>query len=306
MRLARGRERLLDPDVQLLRAGAEPAAAARPDRLGLRQLLHPEQAAVERARLSSQPGGAATWTWSIPRTLTGEALPSASVAAQLEDTLVGGYRRLAAETPRRRIDIELRVLDLLFATFFGLLLLPVALVIAVAIARHERPAGPLPRRARRPRRALLHDAQVPDARARRRDAARPVPRRGARPPDRGRVHADRPLAEGLAARRDPAALERAARRHVVRRAAADPRALLRRARDRAARLLAAARRAARSDRLRAGAPRLRDLDGREALPRPRVDRRPLGAALPADALVDRAPRARPGLHGVARGDPTAL
>ena len=39
-----------------------------------------------------------------------------SVAAQLEDTLVGGYRRLAAEAPRRRIDIELRVLDILFAT----------------------------------------------------------------------------------------------------------------------------------------------------------------------------------------------
>jgi lipopolysaccharide/colanic/teichoic acid biosynthesis glycosyltransferase len=53
--------------------------------------------------------------------------------AQLEDTLVGGYRRLAAETPRRRIDIELRALDLVFATLFGLLLLPVGAVIALAI-----------------------------------------------------------------------------------------------------------------------------------------------------------------------------
>ena len=53
--------------------------------------------------------------------------------AQLEDTLVGGYRRLAAETPRRRIDIELRGLDLVFATLFGLLLLPVGAVIALAI-----------------------------------------------------------------------------------------------------------------------------------------------------------------------------
>ena len=35
--------------------------------------------------------------------------------------------RLAAETPRRRIDVELRALDILFATVFGLLLLPVAL-----------------------------------------------------------------------------------------------------------------------------------------------------------------------------------
>jgi lipopolysaccharide/colanic/teichoic acid biosynthesis glycosyltransferase len=51
--------------------------------------------------------------------------------AQLEDTLVGGYRRLAAETPRRRIDIELRALDLFFAVFFGLLLLPVFGVIAL-------------------------------------------------------------------------------------------------------------------------------------------------------------------------------
>jgi lipopolysaccharide/colanic/teichoic acid biosynthesis glycosyltransferase len=46
------------------------------------------------------------------------------VAAQLEDTLVRGYRRLAAETPRRRIDIELRALDLVLAAFFGLILLP--------------------------------------------------------------------------------------------------------------------------------------------------------------------------------------
>ena len=47
------------------------------------------------------------------------------MAAQLEDTLVSGYTRLAAETPRRRIDVELRILDLLFVTVFGLLLLPV-------------------------------------------------------------------------------------------------------------------------------------------------------------------------------------
>ena len=50
MRLARRRERLLDADVQLLRAGAEPDAAAAADRLGLRQLRHAEQLAVERAR----------------------------------------------------------------------------------------------------------------------------------------------------------------------------------------------------------------------------------------------------------------
>jgi lipopolysaccharide/colanic/teichoic acid biosynthesis glycosyltransferase len=55
------------------------------------------------------------------------------VAAQLEDTLAGGYRRLAAEAPRRRIDVELRALDLLFSLVFGLILLPVAAVIALAI-----------------------------------------------------------------------------------------------------------------------------------------------------------------------------
>lgn len=53
--------------------------------------------------------------------------------AGLEDTLVTGYTRLAAETPRRRIDVELRALDILFAAFFGVLLLPVAAVIALAI-----------------------------------------------------------------------------------------------------------------------------------------------------------------------------
>jgi lipopolysaccharide/colanic/teichoic acid biosynthesis glycosyltransferase len=62
--------------------------------------------------------------------LTAEALPSSSLA-QLEDTLVGGYRRLAAETPRRRIDIELRALDLFFVAVFGLLLLPVFVTIAL-------------------------------------------------------------------------------------------------------------------------------------------------------------------------------
>jgi hypothetical protein len=51
VRLARRRERLLDADVE---AGREPDAAAGAQRLGLRDLL-------ERA---SQPGGAATWTWS--------------------------------------------------------------------------------------------------------------------------------------------------------------------------------------------------------------------------------------------------
>jgi lipopolysaccharide/colanic/teichoic acid biosynthesis glycosyltransferase len=55
------------------------------------------------------------------------------VSIRLEDTLVSGYTRLAAETPRRRIDVELRLLDILFAAFFGVILLPIAAVISLAI-----------------------------------------------------------------------------------------------------------------------------------------------------------------------------
>ena len=50
---------------------------------------------------------------------------------RLEDTLVTGYTRLAAATPHRRIDLELRLLDLLFAALFALLLLPVVAAIAL-------------------------------------------------------------------------------------------------------------------------------------------------------------------------------
>src|SRR3954465_6884228 len=48
----------------------------------------------------------------------------------LEETLVRGYVRLATEAEHRRIDLELRALDIMFATLFGLLALPLALVIA--------------------------------------------------------------------------------------------------------------------------------------------------------------------------------
>ena len=56
-----------------------------------------------------------------------------AVAEGLEDTLVRGYKRLAAESPHRRIDAELRLLDLALSAVFSLLLLPVAAVIAAAI-----------------------------------------------------------------------------------------------------------------------------------------------------------------------------
>ena len=144
-----------------------------------------------------------------------EASLRSPVAARLEDTLISGYTRLAAETPRRRIDVELRLLDVLFAGLFGLLLLPAIAVIAIAtLASDGRPVFYRGERVGR-HGTLLHDHQVPHTAARRRGTARPVPRRRARAADRGRVHAPRPLAEGVAARRDPAALECSSGRHVA-------------------------------------------------------------------------------------------
>jgi lipopolysaccharide/colanic/teichoic acid biosynthesis glycosyltransferase len=54
-------------------------------------------------------------------------------ASRLEDTLVSGYTRLAASTPNRRIDLELRTLDVLLSALFLILLSPVVLVIAVIV-----------------------------------------------------------------------------------------------------------------------------------------------------------------------------
>ena len=56
MRLPRRRELGLDADVELLRPDAEPDAAARPQRLRLRELLEPEQLAEEPARLRLAAG----------------------------------------------------------------------------------------------------------------------------------------------------------------------------------------------------------------------------------------------------------
>jgi hypothetical protein len=58
MSLAGRGERLLDADVELLRANVEPDPAALAKRLG----SPPKN---ERAS-ASQPGGAAIWTWSTP------------------------------------------------------------------------------------------------------------------------------------------------------------------------------------------------------------------------------------------------
>ncbi len=52
---------------------------------------------------------------------------------RLEDTLVHGYRELAAATPERGRDAVLRALDVVLSLGFLIVSLPVALVIAVAI-----------------------------------------------------------------------------------------------------------------------------------------------------------------------------
>jgi lipopolysaccharide/colanic/teichoic acid biosynthesis glycosyltransferase len=64
----------------------------------------------------------------------------AAAPPPLEDTLISGYTRLAADSPKRRIDLELRALDILLATLFGIVLLPVAVVIAaIVLASSGRP-----------------------------------------------------------------------------------------------------------------------------------------------------------------------
>ena len=124
------------------------------------------------------------------------------VAAELEDTLVRGYRRLAAETPRRRIDLELRALDLLFATLFGLILLPVGALIALASC--SRAGGRCSTAASGSGAAgTSSHGQVPTLEAGRRDPLGPYLGAELVRLHRGRVHAHRPLAQGLAARRDP-------------------------------------------------------------------------------------------------------
>jgi len=52
---------------------------------------------------------------------------------RIEDTLVRGYRQLALETPARPRDVILRALDVLLASLFLLLSLPVSLPIAVLV-----------------------------------------------------------------------------------------------------------------------------------------------------------------------------
>jgi lipopolysaccharide/colanic/teichoic acid biosynthesis glycosyltransferase len=134
VRFAGRGERLLDSDVQLLGAGSEPAAAARGERLWLDELLQPEQPAVERTRLRFAAGRRRdlhvvdSGDRHLPRSTIAQV---AAAPPRLEDTLVTGYKRLASNAPDRLKDLELRTLDILFSSFFLILLSPVALVIAL-------------------------------------------------------------------------------------------------------------------------------------------------------------------------------
>jgi lipopolysaccharide/colanic/teichoic acid biosynthesis glycosyltransferase len=132
--LAGRRERLFHADVELVAAGSEPDAAARDQRLRLRDLLQAEQPAVERACRLLAPARGGDLDVIDADDRQRERSTIAAVSGRLEDTLVSGYTRLAAEAPRRRIDIELRLLDVLFSSLFGLLLAPVAILIALLIA----------------------------------------------------------------------------------------------------------------------------------------------------------------------------
>jgi lipopolysaccharide/colanic/teichoic acid biosynthesis glycosyltransferase len=52
---------------------------------------------------------------------------------QLEDTLVSGYARLASDAPNRRIDLELRALDIVLASIIGVIALPIGLVLTLVV-----------------------------------------------------------------------------------------------------------------------------------------------------------------------------
>jgi lipopolysaccharide/colanic/teichoic acid biosynthesis glycosyltransferase len=58
----------------------------------------------------------------------------------LENTLITGYTRLASDAPHRRIDLELRVLDILVSLLVGVIALPLGLVIsAILLVTSGRP-----------------------------------------------------------------------------------------------------------------------------------------------------------------------
>jgi lipopolysaccharide/colanic/teichoic acid biosynthesis glycosyltransferase len=64
----------------------------------------------------------------------------ATAPPPLEETLVSGYVRLASDAEHRRIDLELRILDVVLASFFGVvLILPALAIAAIQAATSGRP-----------------------------------------------------------------------------------------------------------------------------------------------------------------------
>ncbi len=136
MSFARGGERLLDAHMQLLPAHPKPAATPPGELDRLDELRQPEQPTVEGPRVPLAARGRGDLHVVDP----GDGQPPGSTIGRvtaapprLEDTLMRGYSRLAADSPHRRIDAELRTLDLVLGLIFGLLLLPVALLIAAIV-----------------------------------------------------------------------------------------------------------------------------------------------------------------------------
>ena len=71
--------------------------------------------------------------------IPGRATQGSSIC-RIEDTFIRGYRQLALETPARRRDVLLRVLDVLLSTLFLLLALPLAVPITlIVLATSGRP-----------------------------------------------------------------------------------------------------------------------------------------------------------------------
>jgi lipopolysaccharide/colanic/teichoic acid biosynthesis glycosyltransferase len=143
VRLARGRVWVLDSDMKLLRSCPEPTATTPRQRLRLRQLREAEQPAVEHPRgvLAARRPRNLHVVDACDRDGEGSTIDPVQAAPQpLEETLVRGYVRLATDAKHRRIDLELRALDITLATLFGLLALPFALVIAILqLASSGRP-----------------------------------------------------------------------------------------------------------------------------------------------------------------------
>jgi lipopolysaccharide/colanic/teichoic acid biosynthesis glycosyltransferase len=141
VRLVGGCELLLDAHMELLRPGLEPAASAGSQRLRFRQLLETQHAAVEGTRclLTTRRGCHLDVVdpddRHPPRSTIDTVVEDTVVQGQprLEDTLVSGYARLASDAPHRRIDLELRALDIVLSAALAIVTLPIAAVLALVV-----------------------------------------------------------------------------------------------------------------------------------------------------------------------------